>query len=96
MLAAVTTASGSGRTSALRVVGDPAATDAFCRLQADVVDAPVERPASVDTATTTALGAAALAALATGVPASVDDLGPLWRPGRSFGPASRPPGPEPA
>jgi glycerol kinase len=48
----------------LRVDGGAAANDWLMQFQADVLGVPVERPDSVET---TALGAAALAGLATGV-----------------------------
>jgi glycerol kinase len=57
-------ADGARRAASIRVDGGMAANDWFCQFLADVVDATVERPAQVET---TALGAAFLAGLATGV-----------------------------
>jgi glycerol kinase len=55
----------------LRVDGGAAANDWLMQFQADVLDAPVERPLNIET---TALGAAGLAGLATGVWTSPDDF----------------------
>jgi len=55
----------------LRVDGGAAANDFLMQFQADLLGVPVERPAMLET---TALGAAALAGIATGVWSSVDDL----------------------
>ncbi len=55
----------------LRVDGGAAANDYLMQFQADVLGVPVERPAMLET---TALGAAALAGIATGVWDSVDEL----------------------
>jgi glycerol kinase len=55
----------------LRVDGGAAANDWLMQFQADVLDAPVERPLNIET---TALGAAGLAGLATGVWSSPDDF----------------------
>ena len=57
-------ADGARPAAAIRVDGGMAANDWFCQFLADAVDAPVERPAQLET---TALGAAFLAGLATGV-----------------------------
>jgi glycerol kinase len=55
---------GARRTEAIRVDGGMAANDWFCQFLADVLEARVERPVELET---TALGAAFLAGLATGV-----------------------------
>ena len=57
-------ADGARTAAAIRVDGGMAANDWFCQFLADTVDAPVDRPAQLET---TALGAAFLAGLATGV-----------------------------
>jgi glycerol kinase len=57
-------ADGARRASAIRVDGGMAANDWFCQFLADVLEARVERPLELET---TALGAAFLAGLATGV-----------------------------
>jgi glycerol kinase len=51
---------------------------------ADQLGIPVERPQVTET---TALGAACLAGLATGVFASIDDIARRWRSDRRFAPA---------
>jgi len=55
----------------LRVDGGAAANDFLMQFQADLVGVPVERPAMLET---TALGAAGLAGIATGVWSTVDEL----------------------
>ena len=55
----------------LRVDGGAAANDWLMQFQADVLGVPVERPAMLET---TALGAAGLAGIATGLWSSVDEL----------------------
>jgi glycerol kinase len=55
---------GARRPDAIRVDGGMAANDWFCQFLADVLEAKVERPVELET---TALGAAFLAGLATGV-----------------------------
>jgi len=55
----------------LRVDGGAASNDFLMQFQADLLGVPVERPAMLET---TALGAAGLAGIATGVWASVEDL----------------------
>jgi glycerol kinase len=70
--------------SSLRVDGGAAANDLLCQVQADQVGVPVERPEIVET---TALGAAFLAGLGTGVWASTDDLRDTWALDRRFTPS---------
>ncbi len=67
--------------AALRVDGGMAANDWLCQFLADVLLAPVERPASVET---TALGAAFLAGLATGVWPDMQALAATWTLERRF------------
>jgi glycerol kinase len=67
----------------LSVDGGAAANDLLCELQATTLGVPVRRP---QVAETTALGAAFLAGLATGVWASTDELRDTWRLDRRFEP----------
>ncbi len=69
----------------LKVDGGAAANDLLCQVQADQVGVPVERPRIVET---TALGAAFLAGLGTGVWDSPDDLRATWQLDRRFEPGS--------
>jgi glycerol kinase len=71
--------------SALRVDGGAAANDMLCQIQADQIGVPVERPSMVET---TALGAAFLAGLGTGVWGSTDDLRDTWTLDQRFEPAA--------
>jgi glycerol kinase len=73
------------RLSSLRVDGGAAANDLLCQIQADQIGVPVERPRLVET---TALGAAFLAGLGTGVWGSTDELRETWQLDRSFAPAA--------
>ncbi|WP_166391690.1 glycerol kinase GlpK [Nocardioides ochotonae] len=73
-----------GEPSALRVDGGAAANDLLCQIQADQVGVPVERPRMIET---TALGAAFLAGLGTGVWSSTDELRETWTLDRSFTPS---------
>jgi len=70
--------------SSLRVDGGAAANDLLCQVQADQIGVPVERPEIVET---TALGAAFLAGLGTGVWGSTDELRATWSLDRRFDPA---------
>ena len=72
------------RTS-LRVDGGACANDLLCQVQADQVGITVERPRLVET---TALGAAFLAGLGTGVWSSTDELRETWQLDRAFSPAT--------
>jgi glycerol kinase len=69
----------------LRVDGGASANDLLCQLQADQVGVEVQRPKLVET---TALGAAFLAGLGTGVWSSTDDLRETWQLDRTFTPAA--------
>ena len=73
------------RLSSLRVDGGASANDLLCQIQADQIGVPVERPRLVET---TALGAAFLAGLGTGVWGSTDELRETWQLDRSFTPAA--------
>ncbi len=70
--------------ASLKVDGGAAANDLLCQVQADQVGVPVERPRIVET---TALGAAFLAGLGTGVWDSTDALRETWQLDRRFEPA---------
>jgi glycerol kinase len=86
-LAAAMTADGTARAAAIRVDGGMAANDWFCQFLADVLDARVERPAEVET---TALGAAFLAGLATGVWPDLAAVAATWSGGAEYRPAMAP------
>ena len=61
-----------------------ASRDGFLmQFQSDIIDRPVSRPAIRET---TALGAAYLAGLATGVWRDTEGLSTLWKPGKTFSP----------
>lgn len=70
--------------TSLRVDGGAAGNDLLCQLQSDQVGLPVERPEIVET---TALGAAFLAGLGTGVWESTDELRETWALERRFEPS---------
>ena len=72
--------------SALRVDGGASTNDLLMQLQADQLQVPVERPVVAET---TALGAAFLAGLATGVWSSPAELAATWRLDRRFQPGAR-------
>jgi len=67
----------------LQVDGGASANDLLCQLQADQLGVPVQRPQVLET---TALGAAFLAGLGTGVWDSTDELAATWRLDRQFEP----------
>ena len=67
----------------LRVDGGACVNDLLMQFQADLLGIPVVRPQVVET---TALGAAYLAGLATGVYRNLDDLSALWQVERRFHP----------
>jgi len=69
--------------SGLQVDGGAAANDLLCQLQADQLGTPVQRPEVLET---TALGAALLAGLGTGVWSSQEELADIWRLNRRFEP----------
>ena len=71
--------------AAIRVDGGMVGNDWVMQFLADQLGIPVERPQVTET---TALGAACLAGLATGVFGSTDDIARKWRRDRLFAPAS--------
>ena len=60
----------------MRVDGGMAANTWLCQFLADILSLPVERPGNLET---TALGAAFLAGLATGVWSNLEDLSGIWQ-----------------
>jgi len=70
--------------SAFKVDGGATANDLLMQLQADILDREIIRPQVTET---TALGAAFLAGLATGVWQSPDEITAAWKVDRSFRPA---------
>jgi glycerol kinase len=72
---------GGAPVAELRVDGGACVNDLLMQFQADLLGIPVVRPAVTET---TALGAAYLAGLATGVYRSTDELAGLWRAERRF------------
>jgi glycerol kinase len=68
---------------ALQVDGGASGNDLLCQLQADQLGVPVQRPEVLET---TALGAAFLAGLGTGVWSSSEELADTWRLDRRFEP----------
>src|SRR5688572_285609 len=71
------------RLSELRVDGGAAANDLLMQFQADILGVPVVRPQVLET---TALGAAYLAGLYTGVWSSQEEIAAQWRMDRRFEP----------
>jgi glycerol kinase len=80
-------AGGGSEVIELRVDGGACANDFLMQFQADLLGVPVLRPTVIET---TALGAAYLAGLATGVYQSQEELSQLWRPERRFLPTLAP------
>ena len=78
------TRDGATRAATIRVDGGMAANDWFCQFLADVLNARVERPTELET---TALGAAFLAGLATGVWPDLKSVAKTWATGASFSPS---------
>jgi len=72
---------GGAAVAELRVDGGACINNLLMQFQADLLGIPVVRPAVTET---TALGAAYLAGLATGVYKSTDELSGLWRSERRF------------
>ena len=70
---------------ALQVDGGASANDLLCQLQADQLGVPVQRPQVLET---TALGAAFLAGLGTGVWANQGELSEVWQLDRGFDPTA--------
>jgi glycerol kinase len=79
-------AAGRGGADVLRVDGGASTNDLLMQIQADQLQVPVERPVVAET---TALGAAFLAGLATGVWSSPAELEATWRLDRRFTPGPR-------
>jgi len=77
-------AAGAAPVSELRVDGGACINDLLMQFQADLLGIAVVRPAVIET---TALGAAYLAGLSTGVYSSKSELSALWRAERRFEPA---------
>jgi len=77
-------AAGAAPVSELRVDGGACGNDLLMQFQADLLGIPVVRPAVTET---TALGAAYLAGLASGVYSSAEEISHLWRCERRFFPA---------
>ncbi|MBV9251859.1 MAG: glycerol kinase GlpK [Acetobacteraceae bacterium] len=76
-------ADGAGTAQALRVDGGMAANDWLCQFLADMLRIPIERPAMLET---TALGAALLAGLATGLYPDLNSAAAEREPVRRFEP----------
>ena len=75
---------GAGAPRAIRVDGGMAANDWFCQFLADILAARVERPVELET---TALGAAFLAGLATGVWKDLGSVAATWQKAAEFSPS---------
>jgi glycerol kinase len=78
---------GAQGAQAIRVDGGMAANDWFCQFLADMLEARVERPVELET---TALGAAFLAGLATGVWPDLGSLAGSWTTAAVFAPGMTP------
>ena len=76
-------AAGGAPVSELRVDGGACVNNLLMQFQADLLGIPVQRPQVIET---TALGAAYLAGLATGVWRSTEELSAQWKVERSFHP----------
>mgnify|MGYP000243997745 CR=1 FL=1 len=74
-------AAGGSPVSELRVDGGACANDLLMQIQADLLGIPVVRPEVIET---TALGAAYLAGLSTGLYAGTEELSRQWRAERTF------------
>ncbi len=75
------TAAGGAAVSELRVDGGACVNDLLMQFQADLLGIPVVRPAVTET---TALGAAYLAGLSSGIYRNRDELSAMWRAERRF------------
>ncbi|HEV8408579.1 MAG TPA: glycerol kinase GlpK [Sphingomicrobium sp.] len=78
---------GAAGTQTLRIDGGMAANDWLCQFLADILEVPVERPQNLET---TALGAAFLAGLSTGLWTDLDALSNIWKRNDRFDPAMDP------
>ena len=76
------------RPLAMRVDGGMTVNEWLCQFLADILDLPIERPRNLET---TALGAAFLAGLATGVWSNLDAIASTWQPQDCFTPQMDPP-----
>lgn len=76
--------SGSAPLTELRVDGGASANDFLMQFQADLLGIPVIRPTNIET---TALGAAWLAGLSSGLYQDKDELSALWQQDRVFSPS---------
>ncbi|AYQ27381.1 MULTISPECIES: glycerol kinase GlpK [unclassified Polaromonas] len=72
---------GAAPVAELRVDGGACVNDLLMQFQADLLGIPVIRPAVIET---TALGAAYLAGLSSGVYGNIDELSGMWRAERKF------------
>ncbi len=86
LMAAEAAAGGAVPGSALRVDGGASTNDLLMQMQADQLQVPVERPVIAET---TALGAAFLAGLGTGIWSSPAELAASWKLDRRFVPGAR-------
>jgi glycerol kinase len=75
-----------GGAPVLRVDGGGSANNLLMQMQADQLQVPVERAGVTET---TALGAAFLAGLGTGVWSSLEEIAATWRQDRRFEPRAR-------
>ena len=75
---------GAAGTRTLRIDGGMAANAWLCQFLADILEVPVERPRNLET---TALGAAFLAGLSTGLWGGLDTLSSTWKMSDRFEPA---------
>jgi len=82
-MAADALAAGAAPPAELRVDGGASVNDLLMQFQADLLGVPVLRPVVTET---TALGAAFLAGMASGVYAGSDDMARAWRLQRRFEP----------
>ena len=76
--------SDGGTINRLRVDGGMANNNWFCQFLSDILDLSVDRPTNTET---TALGAAYLAGLHSGLFSSLDSITEIWQADRSFMPA---------
>jgi glycerol kinase len=77
---------GARRAGTIRIDGGMAANAWLCQFLADMLQAPVERPENLET---TALGAAFLAGLSTGLWADLGAVAATWKPRDRFEPRMR-------
>ncbi|GAJ30124.1 glycerol kinase GlpK [Acidomonas methanolica] len=86
-LAHAMTEDGAAKAQTLRIDGGMSANDWFCQFLANMLQVSVQRPKNLET---TALGAAFLAGLATGIWKSLDDVAAIWAEDRIFEPKMDP------